>query len=109
LHQVGDLLELNVKFRCQKVKKKAVFWAGKITLSRAEMCLRGKIWTARGPGLEETGMSVNGFVSQNRVFFIKGYYLRYNLHIIVLTDISFSISKNFVRLISCLYRLLKSL
>jgi hypothetical protein len=60
----------------------------------------GKICTALGPRLEGRKMSVNGVVSRNRVFSVKGYYLRYNLHIIFPTDVSFSISKNFVRLIS---------
>ena len=58
----------------------------------------GKVWTALGPRLKETGMSVNGFVSLNKVFFMKAYYLRYNLHIIVPTDVSFSISKNFCKI-----------
>jgi hypothetical protein len=60
----------------------------------------GKISTALGSSLEERGMSVNGVLSKIRVFFMKAYYLRYNQHIIFPTDVLFSISKSFVKLIS---------
>ena len=61
----------------------------------------GKVWPPLGPGLEGRRMSVMAsYPGTGCFFFTVGYYLRYNLHIIFPTDISFSISKHFVRLIT---------
>jgi hypothetical protein len=62
----------------------------------------GKVWPPLGPGLEGRRMSVMASYPGTGCFFMKGCYLRYNLHIILPTVVSFSMGKNL--LVSIFYQ-----
>jgi len=59
-----------------KVFSKAFFSAGKITPSREALCPQANFSLLWPLGYKKEECSENGIVYQNRVFLMKGYYLR---------------------------------